>query len=37
MLALPNAREITAEQMAYRRKVQADIEIAEATKEERAA
>lgn len=37
MLELPDARSISAEQMAYRRKVQADIEIAEPTKEERAA
>lgn len=37
MLALPDARSISAEQMAYRRKVQADIDAAEPAEEERAA
>ncbi len=37
MLALPDASEVTAEQMAYRRKVQSEIEAAEPAQEERAA
>ncbi|MDX0408494.1 hypothetical protein GOL30_29320 [Sinorhizobium medicae] len=37
MLALPDASQVTAEQMAYRGKVKADIEAAEPVDEERAA
>ncbi|RVG30735.1 hypothetical protein [Sinorhizobium meliloti] len=37
MLALPDASQVTAEQMAYRGKVKADIEAAEPAEEERAA
>jgi hypothetical protein len=37
MLALPDAREVSAEQMAYRRKVEKDIEPADPFEEERAA
>jgi hypothetical protein len=37
MLALPDASQVTAEQMAYRGKVKADIEAAEPVEEERAA
>ncbi len=37
MLALPDASDISAEQMAYRRKVQSEIEAAEPAEEERAA
>lgn len=36
-LVLPDARNVSAEQMAYRRKVQADIDAVEPTEEERAA
>ncbi|PDT55057.1 MULTISPECIES: hypothetical protein [Sinorhizobium] len=37
MLALPDAKEVSAEQMAYRRKVEKDIEAAERVEEEQAA
>ncbi|WP_245424343.1 hypothetical protein [Sinorhizobium sp. BJ1] len=37
MLSLPDAKEISAEQMAYRRKVQSDIEAAEPPAEDQAA
>ncbi|AEG57874.1 hypothetical protein LOF17_05770 [Sinorhizobium meliloti] len=37
MLALPDTSQVTAEQMAYRGKVKADIEAAEPIEEERAA
>ncbi|MCY1241480.1 hypothetical protein D9M72_543840 [compost metagenome] len=37
MLALPDAKDIRAEQMAYRRKVQADIEVSEPTEKGQAA